>query len=81
MSAKKILVVGLIIALIIGGCAVFFASSNPDGLDSTFLVNEGQKEIFAPATGDEISGEANDPVQWNAPLPDYSLGEESGPAG
>ena len=81
VSIKKFLVVGLIAALVIGGCAVFFASSNPDGLDSTFLVSEGQKEVFAPATGDEVTGEANDLVQWNAPLPDYSTGEESGPAG
>ncbi|MDO5843571.1 MAG: PDGLE domain-containing protein [Methanocorpusculum sp.] len=63
------------IAVVIGVGAVFFASSNPDGLDSTFLVNEGQKEIFAPATGDEVAGEANNPINWSAPMPDYALGD------
>ncbi len=77
VSLKKFLAVGLIAALVIGVGAVFFASSNPDGLDSTFLVNEGHKDIFAPATGDEIAGEANDPVQWNAPMPDYALGDST----
>lgn len=81
VSLKKFLIVGLIAAVVIGGCAVFFASSNPDGLDSTFLISEGQKEIFAPATGDEVAGEENDPVQWNAPMPDYALDEEGTPAG
>ncbi|HJJ95774.1 MAG TPA: PDGLE domain-containing protein [Methanocorpusculum sp.] len=65
----------MIIALVIGCGAVFFASSNPDGLDSTFLVNEGQKQIFAPSTGDEIAGEELNPITWNAPLADYSLGD------
>ncbi len=75
VSIKKFVAIGLIVALIIGCGAVFFASSNPDGLDSTFLVNEGQKEIFAPSTGDEISGEELNPVNWNAPLADYSFGD------
>ncbi|HJJ53822.1 MAG TPA: PDGLE domain-containing protein [Methanocorpusculum sp.] len=61
-------------ALLIGGSAVFFASSDPDGLDSTLLVSGGVKEIFAPATGDEIV-EAEDPIGWAPPMPDYSLGE------
>ena len=75
VSLKKFVAIGLIIALVIACGAVFFASSNPDGLDSTFLVSEGQKQIFAPATGDEISGEDLNPVNWNAPLADYSLGD------
>jgi cobalt/nickel transport system permease protein len=73
---KNFLVAGLVIALIIGGCAVFFASSNPDGLDSTLLVSGGVKDIFAPATGDEIV-EAEDPVGWQAPMPDYALGDST----
>lgn len=81
VSIKKVLIVGLIAAVVVGGCAAFFASSNPDGLDSTFLINEGQKEVFAPATGDEIAGEENDPIQWNAPMPDYALGDGEIPAG
>lgn len=75
ISLKKFLAIGIVIALVIGVGAVFFASANPDGLDSTFLVSEGQKEIFAPATGDEVAGEENDPIQWSAPMPDYALGD------
>jgi hypothetical protein len=73
---KKVLAAGLVIALIIGGSAVFFASSDPDGLDSTLLVSGGVKELFAPATGEEIA-EAEDPVGWSAPMPDYALGEST----
>jgi cobalt/nickel transport system permease protein len=73
---KSFLVVGLVIALIIGGCAVFFASSDPDGLDSTLLVSGGVKDVFAPATGDDII-EAEDPIGWQAPMPDYALGDSA----
>ncbi len=74
---KKFLAAGLAIIIVIAGCAVLFASVNPDGLDSTFLVAEGQKEIFAPATDDEIAGEANNPVSWNSPFPGYEFGGDS----
>lgn len=73
---KSFLVVGLVIALIIGGCAVFFASSDPDGLDSTLLVSGGVKDVFAPATSDDIT-EAEDPIGWQAPMPDYALGDSA----
>jgi len=76
-SLKKFLIVGLLIALVIFCAAFFLASTNPDGLDSTFLVSEGQKEIFAPATGDEITGEENNPINWNAPIPDYAFGDSN----
>lgn len=71
---KKFLVFGLVVALIIGGCAVLFASGDPDGLDSTLLVSGGVKEVFAPATGEEII-EAEDPIGWEPPMPDYALGD------
>ncbi len=73
---KKFLVVGLVIALIIGGCAVLFASGDPDGLDSTLLVSGGVKEVFAPATGEEII-EAEDPIGWEAPMSDYPFGDSA----
>lgn len=80
MPVNKFLAVGLVIALIVGGCAVFFASGDPDGLDSTLLVGGGAKDIFAPAHG-EIE-EAHDPVGWESPMPDYVLGgEDAGAVG
>ncbi|HJJ98812.1 MAG TPA: cobalt transporter CbiM, partial [Methanocorpusculum sp.] len=72
--ARKLLVIGLVIALIIGCGAVFLASGDPDGLDSTLLVGGGAKEIFAPAHS-EIE-EVHDPVGWKSPMPDYVLGSE-----
>lgn len=77
ISLKKFLVIGLIVALVIGVGAVFLASSNPDGLDSTFLINENQKKIFSPSTGDELALEEKDPINWSAPMPDYALGDSA----
>ena len=80
MPVNRFLAAGLVIALIVGGCAVFFASGDPDGLDSTLLVSGGAKDIFAPAHG-EIE-EAHDPIGWMSPMPDYVLGgEDAGAAG
>ncbi len=80
MPVNKFLAIGLVIALVIGGAAVFLASGDPDGLDSTLLVSGGAKDIFAPAHG-EIE-EAHDPVGWVSPMPDYVLGgEDAGAAG
>ena len=79
VGLKTFLIAGIIIVLVIAGAAVLFASANPDGLDSTFLIAEGQKEVFAPATSDEVAGEKLDPVKWNALMPDYALGDS--PAG
>ena len=80
LPVSKFLVIGLIIALIVGGCAVFFASGDPDGLDSTLLVSGGAKDIFAKVHG-EIE-EAHDPVGWESPMPDYVFGgDDAGAAG
>ena len=76
MPATTFLVVGLIIALVIGCGAVFFASGDPDGLDSTLLVSGGAKDLFSPAHG-EIE-EVKDPIGWESPMPDYVLGGEDG---
>ncbi|HJK00235.1 MAG TPA: PDGLE domain-containing protein, partial [Methanocorpusculum sp.] len=76
MPAATFLVVGLIIALVIGCGAVFFASGDPDGLDSTLLVSGGAKDLFSPAHG-EI-GAVKDPIGWESPMPDYVLGGEDG---
>lgn len=80
MALGRFLAAGFVVALVIGGAAVFFASGDPDGLDSTLLVNGGVKGIFAPAHG-EIE-EAQDPIGWGSPMPDYVLGgENAGVAG
>ena len=44
---RKFLAAGLLIALAISIIAVFLASSDPDGLDSTALIASGQKTLTA----------------------------------
>jgi len=77
----KFIAIGVLLALVIAVIAVFLASSDPDGLDSTALIASGQKTLTAPATGDEISVEASGHYTYEAPMPDYSLGESLGSIG
>ncbi len=79
---KTFILVGLLISLIIGIVAVFFASGDPDGLESTALVVSGQKELTgqSPDDGDpEAIGTGT--FAYESPMPDYSLGEDLGPMG
>lgn len=77
----KFLIVGIIIALTISVIAVFLASSDPDGLDSTALIISGQKSLTAPATGDEVKVEAPGHFSYSSPMQNYTLGESWGPLG
>lgn len=79
---KMFLAVGIIIALLIGVVAVFLASGDPDGLESTALVVSGQKDL----TG--LSPEDGNPEEvgtgtfaYQSLMPDYSLGESMGSMG
>jgi cobalt/nickel transport protein len=47
----KFLITGVLLALAVSIVAVFLASPNPDGLDSTALIASGQKTLTSPATG------------------------------
>jgi cobalt/nickel transport protein len=78
---KKFLIAGLLIALAISVIAVFLASSDPDGLDSTALIVSGQKTLTAPATGDEVKVEAPGHFSYTSPMQDYTLGESWGSLG
>lgn len=78
---KKFLIAGILIAITISIIAVFFASGDPDGLDSTALIASGQKTLTAPATGDEVSVEAPGHFTYSSPMQDYTLGENWGPLG
>jgi cobalt/nickel transport protein len=78
---KKFLAAGILIALAIAIIAVFFASSDPDGLDSTALIVSGQKSLTAPATGDDVKVEAPGHFSYSSPMQDYTLGENWGPVG
>ncbi|OPY38260.1 MAG: cobalt transport protein CbiN [Methanoregula sp. PtaU1.Bin051] len=79
---KTFLIGGLVLALLIGGIAVFLASGDPDGLESTALVVQGQKELTGGTPADaEIHEETVDRFAYESPMPDYSLGEQMGPLG
>jgi cobalt/nickel transport protein len=82
MDNKSFLVIGLAIALLIGVLAVFMASSDPDGLESTALMIQGQKTLTGTASPDAaIHENADGRFSYSAPLPDYSFGEKFGPLG
>jgi cobalt/nickel transport protein len=77
----KFLVIGVVLALVVAIVAVFLASPDPDGLDSTALIASGQKSLTAPATGENISVEAPGHFTYASPMQDYRLGENWGPMG
>jgi cobalt/nickel transport protein len=82
MDNKTFIICGIIIALAIGVLAVFLASSNPDGLESTALIVQGQKSLTGDTPPDaEIKEDLNGKFSYASPMPDYSLGEQFGTTG
>lgn len=82
MDNRTFLIAGVIVALLIGVVAVFFASSDPDGLESTALIIQGDKTL----TGDTPpNAEVNEDIPgrfvYEAPMKDYSLGDSLGSTG
>jgi len=79
---KTFIIAGIVIALLIGGVAVFLASGDPDGLESTALVVQGQKTLTGATPSDaEIHEEEEGRFAYSSPMPDYSLGESLGSMG
>jgi len=82
MDNKKFIIIGIAIAIIIGVVAVFFASSDPDGLESTALMIQGQKSLTGDTPPDaEIHEDTTGKFAYDSIMPDYSLGEQLGPLG
>jgi cobalt/nickel transport protein len=82
MDNKTFMVAGLIIAILIGFIAVFMASSDPDGLESTALVIQGEKTLTGETPPDaEVKETLEDTFSYESLMPDYSLGEGWGPLG
>jgi cobalt/nickel transport protein len=82
MEMKHFIIAGIVIALIIGVTAVFLASPDPDGLESTALVVQGEKTL----TGDtpeeaELVEDVHGGFSYDSPLPDYGMGESMGKTG
>jgi cobalt/nickel transport protein len=82
MDNRTFLIVGIIVAVLIAVVAVFFASSDPDGLESTALIIQGDKTLTstAPPTA-EVNEDIPGRFAYEAPMKDYSLGESLGSAG
>jgi len=82
MDNKTFIIAGIIVALLIGGIAVFMASGDPDGLESTALVVQGQKDLTGATPEDaEIHEDLTGKFSYTSPMPDYSLGESLGSLG
>ncbi|MCK9630917.1 MAG: PDGLE domain-containing protein [Methanoregula sp.] len=82
MDNKTFIIAGIIVALLIGGIAVFMASGDPDGLESTALVVQGQKDLTGATPEDaEIHEDLTGKFSYSSPMPDYSLGESFGSLG
>jgi cobalt/nickel transport protein len=82
MDNKTFLIAGIVIAILIGVVAVFFASGDPDGLESTALMVQGQKTLTGDTPADaEIHEDTTGKFSYESPMPDYSLGEKFGPLG
>ena len=82
MDNKTFIIAGIVIAILIGVVAVFFASGDPDGLESTALIIQGQKSLTGDTPPDaEIHEDTTGKFAYDSPMPDYSLGEQLGPLG
>lgn len=82
MDNKTFIIAGLIIALVIGGIAVFLASADPDGLESTALLVQGDKTLTGNTPADaEVHEESEGRFSYESPMPDYAMGEEMGSMG
>jgi cobalt/nickel transport protein len=79
---KTLIVGGLVIAILIGVVAVFLASSDPDGLESTALMIQGEKTLTGSTPPDaEIHEDMEGKFEYSAPMQDYTLGEGTGSRG
>jgi len=82
MEMKSFIAVGIVLAIVIGVTAVFFASSDPDGLESTALFVQGGKTLTGPSPEDgDPEAVGSGTFAYAAPMPDYALGEELGSLG
>lgn len=82
MDNKTFIITGVIVALLIGLVAVFLASGDPDGLESSALVVQGQKELTGTTPEDaEVNEDPDGKFSYTSPMPDYALGEEMGALG
>ena len=79
MDNRTFIIAGIIVALLISIAAVHFSSRDPDGLESTVLVIQGQKELTGGTPQNaEIKEDLNGKYSYSSPMPDYTVGEKTG---
>ncbi|MDD1656280.1 MAG: PDGLE domain-containing protein [Methanomicrobiales archaeon] len=82
METKTFVAAGVVLAILIGVAAVFLASPDPDGLESTALIVQGDKTLTGDTPPDaEVNEDAAGRFSYESPLPDYTMGEEMGKTG
>lgn len=75
MDNRTFLIAGILVALLIAILAVFFASSNPDGLESTALIVQGDKTLTGDTPPDvQVNEDVPGRFTYEAPMKDYSFG-------
>lgn len=81
-KAKDVIIIaGITIALALAIIAPYYASTYPDGLDSTFLSAYGAKdvttvhidEVKATSAEAAVAEKTGNTFSWQAPLPDYAI--------
>ena len=83
MTRSRFLIGFLLVALVIAGGLSYFASSDPDGLDSVTL---NGCTVTETAEGEQLDGtciaqNAGDHAMAGSPLADYSVGGGEGTVG
>jgi cobalt/nickel transport protein len=81
MEAKRFVIIGIAVALVIAIAAPFLASSNPDGLESAFFSMYGAKpfmgsdldEEAAAAAEEEVVAVTGNDFSHEPLMPDYSI--------
>ena len=82
MEKGALIAGGLVLAIIIGVAAVFLASPDPDGLESTALIVQGDKTLTGNTPpGAEVQEDAEGRFVYRSPMKDYTLGDAIGKPG
>ena len=82
METKSFIILGIGIAMMIGVLAVFFASGDPDGLESTALVIQGDKTLTGETPPNaQVKVDSSYGFSYDSPLPAYSMGTGWGKPG
>jgi cobalt/nickel transport system permease protein len=80
-AKDMVIVAGITIALAIAIAAPYYASTYPDGLESTFLSANGAKDVTtvhidenkAVVAGQAVADKTGNTFSWQAPMTDYAI--------